>query len=252
MLSFAEFCAAFAEHVRRTRPEAKIEATNAGTFDFTDENGTGVSISLQNAYQFYKAAPESIGSMFDSVLAMVRPAGRISPDQLVAMVRDGRAFEDGEAITQEFAPGLVLAVAADLGDRFIFPVSDTLEASGIERSDAISHALRNVDNFMGKVSANVHPTGFRMFGSSNDISSSLILSEKFLDFVRSEAVGEPVFIVVARNFLVVGDSSNLEGVATMCSLAKSTDPGPHPISSEPIVHRDGKWTLFEDPEVRIN
>ena len=252
MMSFADFCLAFEEHVRRTQPNTQLEATGVGTFDFTDENGTRMSISLQNAYRFYEAAPDHIASLFDRVLAMVRPAGKILPDQLVAMVRDSSVFQGDTAITQDLGPGLVLAVAADLGDHFIFPTADTLEASGIERADAVNHALRNVDKFVGDVSANLHPTGFRMFGSSNDISSSLILSEKFLDFIRGESVGEPVFIVVARNFLVIGDSANSDGVTTMCTLAKSTDPGPHPISSEAIVNRDGKWMLFVHPEVRAN
>jgi uncharacterized protein YtpQ (UPF0354 family) len=244
MLSFLDFCTAFEEHVARTRPKSKLEKEALGRFAFTNESGTRMSLSLANAYQFYEAAPHEIESLFQRMLVMMEPVSKVAPQQLIGMVRDKSAFQSGTAIVRDLAPDLVMVIAADLGDRFIFPSAETFAASGIEHSEAVAHAMHNVDRFVGDVTAHQHSTGFRMFGSSNDIGSSLILSDRFLRSIRAQSEGEPVFIVVARNFLVVGDSANVESVRSMCRLATSTDPGPHPISSEPIIYKDGAWVRF--------
>jgi hypothetical protein len=237
LLTYNEFVDAFVRFAAQAAPALKIAAAENQKLSVRNADGAQLSLSLENAYEFYRKDPDELQAILERVLGMTQLKTRdLYPDQLVAMVRD-QSWPGSQR--RQLTDGLVAVVAADLGDQYAYPTDEKLAEIGLTLEQAFDVAISNVDRRIGELSMGENSAGFRIFFSSNDISSSLIFSDGFRK-AMANMWGEAAYLPAARNILLVTSVTNDDALKEMRRLAE-TNREPHPITDRPICCRDGKW-----------
>lgn len=237
MLTNHEFVHAFLRFAAQATPTLRITADDSGEFIVRNADGLELSLSVENAYEFYRRDPGELQAVLDRILRLAQPQKVVPlPDQLVAMVR-AQSWPGSQK--RQLTAKLVTIVAADLGGQYAYLTEDKICEMGLTLDQAFDLAGSNVDRRVGQLSMGENSAGFRIFFSSNDISSSLIFSPGFRS-AMTNMWGEAAYLTAARNVLLVTSSTNGGALKEMRRLAETSEE-PHSITGQPICFRGSEW-----------
>jgi hypothetical protein len=246
----------------------KIKPQVPGSFSLELEGADKKTsiLNLDNAFARYKSAPDSLEDVaadFGAVAKkMTSPlvAAEAGLETLLPAVRDLEYIRVLQVNTQKFEGEhkgdqlAVLPLFGELGIVLAFDMESStefatwrrIEGLGIKRDEALALALRNFERIEVDPDINVFK-GFVGLDAGGSYQASLLLTDAYWERQKFPFKGDLVAFPVTRDVMFLTGSEETEGLKAARDMAvKWIEENAYPMSSQPIVRRSGKWSVFEE------
>ena len=194
LLTPAEFTEEFAQALRKSSPELRVEVVGDRQLKVTSKEGSISSPFLYNAYDAYKQVPADKDVVIQCFVSAslentVSVKGSIDRTRIVPVIKDRqwldhmrqallkRNYEKVvEAVYEDFAPGLVVVYAEDSPKNMRYLIPKDLEEAKIERKDLRAIACQNLKRLLPKIERR-DANGVHMVTAGGNYEASLLLLE---------------------------------------------------------------------------
>lgn len=245
-----QFTELFARAVRESLAGAIAEVVSPLHLLVTVEDGTRMTVYLENAWRDFTVDPEMGESIVERLLrAMPARASEPGLEGVVPLVKDERFIrEAGRMVAvkaEPLAADLWVVYAQDSPDRFQFLPADF----EVDLEELRQRALENLRALLPPVEMHGGGPVFMLTAGGN-FEASLLLLDALWDELAGHVEGEPVVAVPSRDVLILTGSASPEGIAQARELvARVTATGSHLVSATLLVRRAGAWMEFVE---RVN
>lgn len=250
--------------LREAKPDLKA-TYDEKKFRILLQEGGDHSINLQNVYREYcdspredrdahlhriaraalsfaKDVPEDFEDARYDLLPCLRSAFTLEHIRLQRLC-DGAA--PGPDIPhQTVADELAFYLVYDFPESMRSVSGEDLERWGVSLYEAMEVAMENLRERDMSVAAIGESVYVSIGGDPYD--PSRLMDSEFLE--QFELEGDPVAIVSSADTFILGGSEDEGGLEAMAALVEQFSDAPRPVSTLPIIFRDGQWTPWLPPE----
>lgn len=242
---------AFIIELREKSPDTRVEPTPDGAIVFgpLGENRIG----LGNAWRRVNAGEDAtavLEQMVDVALTseypkydpqtafvLVRPLGMIAP-----FLNSGD--ENDAPLFRPLAGDLVLTVAQDLGDRFVFLPRLEIGADETAWSAAWDAADKRTKDSLGDVEVLYGGQGLGFISAREDITASLLMIDGVWDEDLVKIVGPAIAVIPLKTLLIIANADDREAMKELMALMPEVDQDPDGMTGYILIRRDRAWNVI--------
>jgi hypothetical protein len=263
LLDEAAFTRVVADRIESLGLGIKPTVTGPLTVELEGNDKTA-TMNLDNAYADYKSSPENLDAVaagfVDTAKSIFSPAPANRAETLLPVVRDVEFINFMQTAVRDKSEGAhkgdelaVVTLYGDVGLLFAFD-SETMvqfatwqeiEGLGIKREDAKALALKNFERSLPMPDV-VEFEGFWGLEFGGSYQSSLLLSDTYWQSRSFPFKGDLVAFPASREAMFLTGSGEEKLADVRATAKKWMDEHSYPLSAQPLVRRDGKWSVFEE------
>ncbi len=260
--SSVEFTREFAEMLKKSDPQLKVDIVADLELKVTPRNGNASTAFLSNAYDEYKRSPNDKAAVEQRFVAasIETSAGvvdEVDRSRIVPIIKDRPWIEEtrqamlsrGQAVPEnvyeDFGPELVILYAEDSPKTIRYLTPKFLEVSKIELGELRALACENLKRLLPKIET-YGTNGYYMLAAGGDYEASLLLFDSIWTDGKLAVKGDIVVAIPTRDTLLVTGSEDLDGLIKMRqAVGKSTTGGSYRLTKKLLVYQGGKFEEFK-------
>lgn len=240
----------------------KVQTIDERTFRTKAANGTELTISIDNAYHDYRAAPERLDELvtrFAEVFQERGLAGKEPIGQLVVIVRPSNylvlSLPPGSSL-ESFVPGRPMAgdlsyfLAVDSPNSIRTAAKSDLARWGIDEAAAWQKAVSHIKERVGplgivRLGDDKGPSGL---AASSGLAPSILADPALCSQERAPNGSDgQIVLLYARDMFLFAIPSDADGTRRFWRVAKEEIATGRSFSSTPLTCRDGHWVVAPAP-----
>jgi uncharacterized protein YtpQ (UPF0354 family) len=261
-LSPAAFTELYVEELRKAQPEFEADIEREMQVKITSPDGQAWTSFLNNAYESYEQAPETLDEVMDmyvsaSVDTWSDAFSDLDRATIVPIIKDRPWLAESrhamalgglslaEQVYEDLNSELVILYARDSPKNITYLSVEQLDSAGIDRSTLRSLACANLKRLLPGIERHGE-NGIYMFMAGGAYEASLLLLDSIWNDPGLKVDGEPVVAIPARDLLFVTGSRNKQGLQTLRKwVAEASRTSTYRLTSELFVRRDGQFQVFD-------
>lgn len=212
--------------IHHENPAFTVTATGPLILAVDQPDGTDQSISLDNLYHSYEAAPDDLATLVDRMARVV--VGRVEvphdADALVIILRpreylDHLASLGGRPISRPLAGDLFELLAFDSPEALHVVMSETLRETQMNADEAWIRAAQNLPHHMGAFQSSTAEgcPGVVIVREPNGLAPSHLIEDNFCLSEQTHSL----YVVVDRDAYAVAHKSDHRAETSLRGLARS-------------------------------
>lgn len=242
----------FVQGFEEAAPEAELTPTADGLIIVFDD-GREFRLFLDRAMSRIGAG-EPVDEVVDGIVAstLAPDPGAFDPSRAFILIRpaefvsfaEGQGPEGTELLSRPFAGDLVMVLAEDLVDRFVYPVIETLEETQPDLNAVWRDALARTHAEQDEAVLEAVDPGIWILTARWDIAASLVLDDAVWERADVADLGE-VAVGILKDALVLVETDQPTAVVHIRGFLASLRSDPNYQSDLLFVRRDGRWQVYE-------
>lgn len=264
LLTPSEFTKDFAETIKKTNPNVKVEVLKDLELKVTTTDGRDSTSFLDNAYDTYKQDPSAKTEVIQrfvsaSMETIENTSDAIDRTRIVPIIKDRVWLEEtrrailsrgakivSEQVYEDFSSDLIIVYAEDSPKNIRYLSEEDLKRAKVERSELRALACENLERLLPKIERHGQD-GLFMFTAGGTFEASLVLFDSIWNSGQIEVNGDLVVAIPTRDLLLVTGSKDEQGIAKVKQMIENAfSNGSYQLSRKLLVYRNGRFAEFEE------
>ncbi len=244
------------QHLKAEIPDLQVTNVDTLAFETNSPSKDNWQVFLDNDYRSYLNKPEPLPDILaDRLGAMREILARmdvaVSVERVLPVVRDTYYFHTIQAQAKADLPHLILTdflvvlYVLDNKHSMQFVTKEILADLNLSPERLHDAAIENLEGHVAGFEV-VEEDGLYAITGADSYEASLILLDSIWTGRQLDVQGDFVVFMPSRNFFMVTGSEDRENLALGQAIARMAfDREDHPLTSRPLVRRNGRWLPFE-------
>lgn len=259
-LTEKEFTAVFLDSLKKRHPESSYVIEKELQIRAKSSDKDFIHY-LDNAYNLYKAQPDSMVPVMQMYLAsssdLYLPEEPISRKRIVAVIKDAGYMDEVKQVTgnlgakkaaeymfEKYNEKLIVLYGEDKENGIAYFTKDEFLKTGIPEDSLYSIATRNLDSLLTNVQRN-GDKGVFMITAGGTYEASLILAAYLWTKENMPVDGDPIIAIPTRDLLLVTGSHNKAGIDQIKIMASNAwQDGPYQLTNDLFIRKGDKFVLY--------
>lgn len=265
ILTPAQFTNQYADALRKSSPELKVEVVRDMQLKVTTADGRESTYFLDNAYDTYKQYPKSKDDVIRQFVAAgletdagLHPSGELDRTLIVPVIKDRPWLEETrkammdrgakeipQNVYEDLNRDLIILYAEDSPKNIRYFRPEDLEKAHIDRAELRSLACENLKRLLPKIERR-GANGLFILTAGGDYEASLLLIDSVWKDVQKEVRGDIVVAIPTRDLLIVTGSDDQQGIERMRQIVQeASTQGSYRLTTKLFAYRGGKFEEFK-------
>ena len=259
IISEKQFTEIYHDSLLKAHPGTKFTIISDLNINGAHKEGL-LKISLQNAYNDYKAQPDSIKPIISRYMRSSKEAlhteDSLTKDKIVPVIKSNSYLADvakslqlkedqsTNIVYETYNDKLVVLYAIDRNNSIQYLTTSMLEKSGIQKDSLLPMAIRNLKAALPQVQIQGGEGVFMMIAGGN-YETSLILFDALWNKKTLPVDGKFVIAIPSRDVLLITGSNNSEGIKKIKDAALKYSQGNYSVVPDLFVRENNKFQVLK-------